>query len=513
MDEVQNKFRILVRTAIFSFMTLLICSNCSGIVEQEKVVPVQQVQIPCEGGINQPVRRVVYAFSSSKFSFEYWKWLDPSPYGDKNFGILLLDTDDPNKGTSDESAILTQDNALLVDNYFTNLAHEGYGSWDGCYGAVSTERIMTTLVHYFPPPSETFKCGWQSGIPFTEVVLHNDCITPTAIAHEWTHGLVERTLGLKPDDIPSAKESSAIYESLGDIFAVIITSPDGPYTVNSTTGIVRNLADPVSIGQVNNLAEYLSGHDKYENSRIFSYAAYLLMDVTRAQGNSSGIGPGKYTVQPIGEDKVGRIFFHALSPAFVRHLTPDEHEFSGEYSFEEMAIGILTACQDLANPEGEQIIPLDHLGKGGITPFDCEQTKLAFCAVGILQELSCTSASGIVIPTPVVIVPTPTSETEPASSIIERIYDETYWSYVINHSSQTITIHNATCSKGESGYQIVWEDFDVPPNEDRRYELDTRYCPSVTYEIVPQEGESIPIQLVYNPDYTYRITVTDSDFR
>lgn len=364
-NDIRNENATFIKNVMLIWIALFICSSCTK----------NTANPTCRGGINQPVRRVVFAWKTDTFG------RDPSPDGDINYaGKLLLDTELPTKRTTDESAIKAQEMALVADNYFVNLGRENYGSWDGCYGSNSTERIMTTRLHAPIQPDGSIPCGFQ-GKSWAEVLLNDSCVTPTAIAHEWTHGLVERTLGLKPDDVPSAKQSAAAYEALGDIFAVIIAGDEDSYTVNLATGPIRNLANPVSI-------EYSNSKDKYENSRIFSYAAYLLMDVRRAQSNPSATGLEKYPVQPIGKDKVGRIFFHALSPGFVKHLTSDKHEFSGEYTFEELAIGIFTACVDLSNSD-----------KGGIESSDCEQTKMAFCAAGILKEPTC--------PTPL-FTPTPT---------------------------------------------------------------------------------------------------------
>lgn len=415
---------------ILSLLLMAVLSSCGDTIIQQ-----------CAGGMDQPLHFLVY----------------DNTLGSKHTnhpGPLILDTARINISIEKEASIVW-DQTVIADYYFTSLARDGYGSWDGCYGGRSTERILSFWIHTPHDDAGKYQCYWQSGSVSALTLLSDDCLTPTAISHEVTHAFVERVLTLRPDD----GESGAITEALGDIFAVIIANPVS-YIVDLQSGPKRNLAGPASDEYVINIADFHPDNNKYKSSGIFSYAAYLAME-------------------QLGRDKFGKILFHALSPAYVTHLTPEKHKYEGQYTFEEMATGVLAACNDLAGR-----------GMGEITAPDCKQVRLAFQAVGILTEQ----------PTPV--PPSP----------IEKVSGG-HWSTIVNQSNQTITIHDANCDKGTASYSVRWQDNDITTGQSSRFELDLRSCPAVTFEIAPQQGKTITIQVAYDPNYTYRITVTDADFK
>jgi hypothetical protein len=332
--------------------------------------PVQAVDKKCLDSLDQPVHLYIYAYKSKEQQDQWEKQWDWKRLGYITVfeGKLLYDSNKSKKPPVD-----------LSDD-MDNLASKGYGAWDGCYGAESEKRILTFRIHYLPAPGDNDFCGWQ-GKSYAETLMMDKCLSPTAYTHEITHAIVDRTLGLDaPGAVIPSTRSEAIYEALSDIFAVIISDPDNSYSVDKTTGIYRNLADPASTGQVINLDDYSSGKSKYINSGIFSHAAYLLMDVRRAEGTPPEFSLEKYPVQPIGKEKVGEILFHSLSPTFVKHLTSRQN--TGKYTFEEMAAGVIAACDDLIVRKPDDI-----------KDTDCVQVKMAFCSVGILSDTECSDTN------------------------------------------------------------------------------------------------------------------------
>jgi hypothetical protein len=272
--------------------------------------------------------------------------------------IVLLD-DGPagTLKTDEQMAVDAYDFAGEVDRYYRDLADAGIGAWDGCYGHDTTAPILTSTLH------ATFT-GFQDFSSNAETLFQDGYVTRIAVAHEWTHAVFFRqTPGL---DLEKG-EMAVISESLSDTMAFAITG-ERAYQIG-TEGHVRNFAHPDETDDPTRYDEYTPALSKYENAGILNRAAYLLMrDVSELLGADAGS-----QVIPIGRQKVGMIYFHAMQPPY---LTKDRT------TLQDFAQGIEQACRNLADRPAPQAVATIDEKK------DCDQVLLAFAAVGLPPELS-----------------------------------------------------------------------------------------------------------------------------
>ena len=332
--------------------------------------------------LSQPARQRTYKLSKDIWSLTGSKW------------DLVLDSANPSLDSDDTWAMAVHREAAQVDEYFRNLASQGYGVWHGCYGGESGVAVMSSGVHY---EDYTGYVGTYSDWLGGAAVFSDTHITKSVVAHEWAHSVVGSTLQLWSQGPESCGEgckpgqAGALYEALADIFAAVITRNDN---LESIEGMNRNLATP-TIDHMDHYAELYStdcpvvkepqdrrdgqikNRCKYVNLGIPSKAAYLLM--TDGEKEHYGI-----KVKGIGRDKVGILLFHALNSNF--YPTPVERN-PGNYTFAQAAQGVLAACTDLAKPNSP--------AKGSFTSDDCFQVRQAFLAVGMLTAISSATALAV----------------------------------------------------------------------------------------------------------------------
>jgi Zn-dependent metalloprotease/subtilisin family serine protease len=138
------------------------------------------------------------------------------------------------------------------------------------------------------------------------------------VGHEITHAVTEHTAGLI-----YRSESGAINESISDIFGTLIEfynnqNPDWKigedvYTPDQPGDALRYMDDPTRAGDPDHYSKRYTGSDDnggvHINSSIINKAAYLISE----GGTHYGV-----KVQGIGKDKLGKIFYRALT----QYLTP-----------------------------------------------------------------------------------------------------------------------------------------------------------------------------------------------
>ncbi|MFS1511268.1 M4 family metallopeptidase [Chengkuizengella sp. SCS-71B] len=141
------------------------------------------------------------------------------------------------------------------------------------------------------------------------------------IAHEITHAVTDRTANLLYQN-----QSGAINEAMSDIFGVLAENwaglgPDwlmgeDIYTPNIPGDALRSLADPTLFGDPDHMNDFVQLPNTREgdwggvhiNSGIINKTAYLLSE----GGNHGGV-----SVNGVGQDKMGDIFYRSLT----QHLT------------------------------------------------------------------------------------------------------------------------------------------------------------------------------------------------
>lgn len=343
---------------------------------------------------NQAARRVTYR----REDYQEWNW-EGFKFVTKTRYLLLLDDSVPSLSTDDVFAKAAHVWAGKADAFFRDLAYLGIGDWDGCYGADSETAIMQSIVYSgidhaysLGKWDDNSKNGFPKEIGGSGVIYGDNFVTREVIAHEWTHNIVNRELGLWAQGPEMCGESclpgqsGALYEGFADIFSVLIT---GNYKLASIDRTIRDFENPI----IDHIAHYAlpeiskdcptknADLCKYQNAGIISKAAYLLMmepGTTITHPKSPLVFYGKtylgVPVTGIGRDKVAKIFFHAItSGKFIQKINRITSE--GNYTFSEAALGIEAACKNLVD---------NRLGQ--ITDNDCKQVHNAFLAVGMIPE-------------------------------------------------------------------------------------------------------------------------------
>lgn len=296
-----------------------------------------------------PARRVTYTWRGlSGLTLNSLRTIldsDCIPDGGQQYDRhLLLDDARPDLRTLDLVALDAHRHAGVADRYFRGLAAKGVGIWDGCYGT-SEAPIMTSRVHYPPPLDSSFRAGWQ-GRSYAEVLYTDKYVKQDVVTHEWTHGVVDRILPMYPVGGPDG-QTGALYESIANTFAVLQRGNGGHMVGSAGEDCYISLDNP----NVDHWSNFVKDGDKYMNSGIPNKAAYLI-------------------IEQLGKEKAELIYFHVLNPEFMKSAAGP-----GQYTFEELANGLVDACSDLAQRD-----------IGAISETDCYTIPRAFQAVGVFQN-------------------------------------------------------------------------------------------------------------------------------
>jgi bacillolysin len=176
------------------------------------------------------------------------------------------------------------------------------------------------------------------------------------VGHELTHAVTERTSGLI-----YRNESGALNESLSDIMGTLVefyanNNPDyevgeDVYTPATKGDALRSMSDPTKNGNPDHYSKRYTGSGNnggvHINSSIINKAAYLLA----VGGTHFGV-----TVTPIGNEKLGQIFYRANATYFTASTT-----------FSQARAAVTQAASDLY----------------GATSAEVTSVKQAFDAVGV----------------------------------------------------------------------------------------------------------------------------------
>jgi Zn-dependent metalloprotease len=168
------------------------------------------------------------------------------------------------------------------------------------------------------------------------------------VAHEFTHGITERTARFVYSDEPGALD-----EAYADIFAALIDGDDWEIGEDVATPAVpgdalRSLADPKRYGQPSTYAEYKTIPEDnggvHYNSAIFAHAAYLI-----------GLR--------IGRPKLAQISYRTLTT-----------KLTSSAEFADAAALSIQACEEL-------------VGISGIVARDCRLVQQSFADVGLAEPV------------------------------------------------------------------------------------------------------------------------------
>ena len=176
-------------------------------------------------------------------------------------------------------------NAKTVYDFWRNQL--GRDSWDGVGGGTRDEL------------DDGASASNAAFVPFCgHFVFGNDMSTLDVMAHEFTHGVVNKTANLGHGD-----HQDALNESYADVFASLV---DGNWTIGegSAIGVIRNLANPPSVGDPDRMTQFMPGGDPHSNGEITNKAAFLIA----MGGTHNGV-----TVSGIGRTKLEHLYYDVLT--------------------------------------------------------------------------------------------------------------------------------------------------------------------------------------------------------
>ncbi|WP_139491815.1 M4 family metallopeptidase [Brevibacillus dissolubilis] len=207
----------------------------------------------------------------------------------------------PTTTFTDCTAVNAHANAEQVYDYFKNTHNRN--SLD------NAGKKLLSVVHYGSNYNNAFWDGTYmvygdgDGVTFRPFSYAID-----VTAHEFTHGVTEKTAGLIYQN-----ESGALNESISDIFAVMVDRGDwligeDIYTPATAGDALRSLSNPAAYGDPDHYSKRYTGTADnggvHTNSGINNKAAYLLSD----GGTHYGV-----TVTGIGRAATEKIYYRALT--------------------------------------------------------------------------------------------------------------------------------------------------------------------------------------------------------
>jgi len=231
-------------------------------------------------------------------------------------------------------------NAKTIYDFWRNQL--GRDSWDGIGGGTRDEL------------DDGASAANAAFVPFCgHFVFGNNMGTLDVMAHELTHGVVNKTANLGHGD-----HQDALNESYADVFASLV---DGNWTIGegSAIGVIRSLANPPSFGDPDRMAQFMPGGDPHANGGITNKAAFLIA----MGGTHNGV-----TVSGIGRTKLMHLYYDVLTTWLSSNAT----------FFDAASVTVAAAANAAVT------------GRNGFTSADACVVTNAFAAVGLRPaDLDC----------------------------------------------------------------------------------------------------------------------------
>lgn len=252
-------------------------------------------------------------------------------------GTLWYDTDSNFNSSTD---------AALVDaHYYASKTFDYYKNVHNRNSYNNAGAIIRSTAHYYRNYKNAFWNGSQMVYgdgDGSEFIAFSGGLD--VVAHELTHAVTDTE-----DDLVYQYEPGALSEALSDIFATLVEyyvnlSPDwligeDIYTPSVSGDALRSLENPVIYGDPDRYADRYTGSSDnggvHTNSGIINKAAYLIAN----GGTHYGV-----TVNGIGKDKLGKIFYRAI----VYYVTSSE-------SFSNFRAHAIQAATDLYGSSSSEV--------------------------------------------------------------------------------------------------------------------------------------------------------------
>ncbi|MCR8859276.1 MULTISPECIES: M4 family metallopeptidase [Bacillus] len=252
-------------------------------------------------------------------------------------GTLWTDTDNVFNASRDAAAVDAHYYAGVTYDYYKNTFNRNSVNDAGA--------PLKSTVHYGSNYNNAFWDGSQmvygdgDGYTFTSLSGGLD-----VIGHELTHAVTENSSNLIYQN-----ESGALNEAISDVFGTLVEyydnrNPDWEigediYTPGKSGDALRSMSDPVKYDDPDHYSKRYTGSSDnggvHTNSGIINKAAYLLAN----GGTHYGV-----TVNGIGKDKVGAIYYRANTQYFTESTT-----------FSQARAGLVQAAADLYGANSAEV--------------------------------------------------------------------------------------------------------------------------------------------------------------
>jgi bacillolysin len=252
-------------------------------------------------------------------------------------GKLWTSPDNLLNSSYDRAAVDAHYYAAQTYDYYKNVFNRN--SYDNKGAALKSS------VHYSRSYNNAFWNGSQmvygdgDGVTFLPLSGSID-----VVAHELTHAVTDTS-----SDLIYQNESGALNEAISDIFGTLVeyysnNNPDYEigediYTPKTANDALRSMSDPTKYGDPDHYSKRYTGTSDnggvHTNSGIINKAAYLLA----VGGTHFGV-----TVQGIGNDKVGQIYYRANTTYLTASST-----------FSQARAGLVQAAADLFGASSAEV--------------------------------------------------------------------------------------------------------------------------------------------------------------
>ena len=239
----------------------------------------------------------------------------------------------------------SRDAAAVDAHYYAGVTYDYYKNTFNRNSYNDAGAPLKSTVHYKSGYNNAFWNGSQmvygDGDGYTFVPLSGGL---DVVGHELTHAVTEYSSNLVYQD-----ESGALNEAVSDIFGTLIEYADNRnpdweigediYTPGTAGDALRSMSDPTKYGDPDHYSKRYTGTDDnggvHTNSSIINKAAYLLAN----GGTHYGV-----TVNGIGKDKVGAIYYRANTQYFTESTT-----------FSQARAGLVQAAADLYGANSAEV--------------------------------------------------------------------------------------------------------------------------------------------------------------
>lgn len=260
--------------------------------------------------------------------------------------ILIFDAAGKNLGRGDAPAQASSPDNIWRDplavSAFNNarLTFEYYRDTLGRTSILGAKTPVYLIIHYSSDGNPAKAAFWAGGYAaFGDAIPYAAALD--IVAHELTHGVVEKTVGLV-----YSYQSGALNEGFADFFGAMV-DPDWEIGEDLPDGPLRDIGNPARFGDPADMTGYHDASLREDNGGVH----FNMTIPARA---------GYLLAEAIGREKAARVWYSVLDNRYI----------SPRAQFTDMRLGALQAATDLF----------------GANTTEVRAVELAFDQVGIVGE-------------------------------------------------------------------------------------------------------------------------------